>query len=240
MILFLKKSSVFLLCIIFLCTMTIIGLAFGSVCAPTSQNNSFGKVVIIDAGHGEPDGGAVASDGTQEAHLNLMVANKLNNLFLQSDIKTAMTRTTEQGIHDADAKNITQKKKSDMRKRKEIQENLDADIFCSIHMNLFSQSKYYGAQVVYDKANDESKLLAECIQSSLKENVDETNNRTPMAVNGSIYLLKNAPIPAVIVECGFLSNENELALLKTDEYQSKIAWAIYRGIEKYYGIKNSQ
>lgn len=234
MIVFLKKSSVFLLCIIFLCAMTIVGLALGTISAPTSKNASFGKVVIIDAGHGEPDGGAVGGDGTNESGLNLKVAQKLNNLLLQADIKTVMTRTTEQGIHDAEAKTIAQMKRSDMKKRREIQQSMGADIFCSIHMNQFSQSKYYGAQVVYDSKNENSKPLADSIQAALKEYVDPTNNRQAMKSDGSIYLLKNAPITSVIVECGFLSNPDELENLKTDEYQSKIAYAIFKGIEDYY------
>ena len=235
MIVFLKKSSIFLLSIMFLCTAIIASLAFGSICAPTSENASFGKLVIIDAGHGEPDGGAVGSDGTCEALLNLQVAEKLNNLLSQADIKTVMTRTTEQGIHSPDCKTIAQKKSSDMKKRREIQKNMGADIFCSIHMNQFSESKYYGAQVVYDNTNENAKLLAECIQTELKNNLDPENKRLAMKSGSNIYLLKNAPIVSVIVECGFLSNEKELALLKTDEYQSKIAWAIYKGIEAYYG-----
>jgi len=233
-IVFLKKSSIFLLSIIFLCTTIIVTLAFGSISTPTSENASFGKLVIIDAGHGEPDGGAVASDGTCEATLNLQVAEKLNNLLSQADIKTIMTRTTEQGIHSLECKTIAQKKNSDMKKRREIQKSMGADIFCSIHMNQFSQSKYYGAQVVYDDSNENAKLLAKCIQTQLKNNLDPDNKRQEAKTDGNIYLLKNAPIPSVIVECGFLSNENELTLLKTDEYQSKIAWAIYKGIEAYY------
>ena len=240
MIVFLKKSSLFLLCIICLCTIIITTLALGSICTPASENASFGKVVIIDAGHGEPDGGAVAADGTCEAVLNLQVAEKLNNLLSQADIKTVMTRTTEQGIHTSDSKTISQKKRSDMKKRREIQQSVGADIFCSIHMNQFSQSKYHGAQVVYDNSNANARILAECIQNELKNSVDPDNNRLAMKTDGSIYLLKNAPIASVIVECGFISNENELALLKTDEYQAKIAWAIYKGIESYYSALQMQ
>ena len=101
-------------------------------------------------GTAEPDGGAAGADGTTEAGLNLLVAQKLNNLLLQSDIKTVMTRTTNEGIYDPSAKNITEKKRTDMRKRREIQSSVGADLFISIHMNQFEQSKYHGAQVVYD------------------------------------------------------------------------------------------
>ena len=234
MIVFIKKSSVFLLCTIFICVMMITGIALGSISVPATVNASYGKVVVIDAGHGEPDGGAVGADGTTEAGLNLLVAQKLNNLLLQSDVKTVMTRTTNEGIYDPGAKNITEKKRSDMRKRREIQSSVGADLFISIHMNLFEQSKYHGAQVVYDGKNAESKRLAECIQSALREGVDPDNDRQAMKSDGSIYLLKNAPVPSVIVECGFLSNGEELEKLKTDEYQTKLAWAVMKGIETYY------
>ena len=234
MIVFIKKSSVFLLCTIFICVMMIAGIALGSISVPATVNASYGKVVVIDAGHGEPDGGAAGADGTTEAGLNLLVAQKLNNLLLQSDIKTVMTRTTNEGIYDPSAKNITEKKRTDMRKRREIQSSVGADLFISIHMNQFEQSKYHGAQVVYDGKNAEAKRLAECIQSALREGVDPDNDRQAMKSDGSIYLLKNAPVPSVIVECGFLSNGEELEKLKTDEYQTKLAWAVMKGIEAYY------
>ena len=234
LILFLKKSSVFLLCTIFICVTMVAGIALGTVSVPASENASFGKVIVIDAGHGEPDGGAVGKDGTTEAGLNLLVAQKLNNLLSQAGIKTVMTRTTNEGIYDPAAKNIAEKKRTDMRKRREIQSSVGAELFISIHMNQFEQSKYHGAQVVYDGANADAKRLAECIQSSLKDGVEPENSRHAMKADSGIYLLKKAPVPSVIVECGFLSNEEELAKLKTDEYQTKLAWAIMKGIESYY------
>lgn len=238
MIVFLKKSSLLFLSVIVLCVAALIGMACGSICVPASESASFGKTVIIDAGHGDPDGGAVGADGTTEAQLNLLVAKKLDNLLSASGIKTVMTRTTNEGIHDKNASSISTKKKSDMHKRREIQQNIGADIFVSIHMNQFPEKKYHGAQVVYDTKNESAKMLAECIQSALKEHVEAENNRQAMQAESGIFLLKNAPIPSVIVECGFMSNDGELALLKTDEYQSKIAWAVYRGIEKYYETKD--
>lgn len=234
MIVFIKKSSAFLLCTIFLCVMMIAGIILGDISVPASVNASYGKTVVIDAGHGDPDGGAVGKDGTTEAGLNLLVAQKVENLLSQAGIHTVMTRTTNEGIYDSDAKTIAEKKRSDMRKRRDIQSSAGADLFVSIHMNLFEQSKYHGAQVVYDGKNEEAKRLAECIQSALKEGVDPGNERQAMKAGSGIYLLKNAPIPSVIVECGFLSNEEELANLKTDEYQTKLAWAVMKGIEAYY------
>ena len=208
------------------------GQRFDSV--PASGSGSFNKTVIIDAGHGEPDGGCVADDGTKEAGLNLKIAQKLAGILEQSGCKVIMTRTTDEGIYDKTAKNITQKKRADMYRRRDIQASANADIFISIHINKFEQEKYYGAQVMYDTKNPESKELAQALQLALREGLDPANKREIMAANSDIFLLKNAPLPSVIVECGFLSNKDELELLKTDEYQNRIAWAVYMGISKYF------
>lgn len=193
--------------------------------------------VIIDAGHGEPDGGCVGSDGTKEAGLNLSVSKKLEDL-LKNDYNTIMTRSDENGIHSAGAKTITEKKRSDMQKRKSIKESSGADIFVSIHMNQFEQSKYFGAQVIYDKSNENAKRLAQEIQKQLSL-IDENNKRQAMACNGSVFLLKSSQVASVIVECGFLSNSPELEKLKTDEYQNQLAQAIKQGIDAYFSsVKN--
>lgn len=189
-------------------------------------------VIVIDAGHGEPDGGCVGKDNTKESELNLSVSKKLEQL-LTENYTTIMTRTTESGIHSEKSKSIAEKKRSDMNKRKEIKTSSNADIFVSIHMNKFEQEKYYGAQVIYDKTNEKAKLLAEKIQEKLCE-IDETNHRKAMPCTSSVFLLKSSPIPSVIVECGFLSNSTELKKLKTDEYQLQIASAIKRGIDDYF------
>ena len=190
--------------------------------------------VIIDAGHGDPDGGAVAGDGTEEAELNLAVAKKLEIILQNAGCKVIMTRSDSMGIHNQDGKtSISQKKNEDMRKRRSIQANSGGDMFISVHMNKFEQTDCYGAQVVFQASDAPSEQLAMCIQSALKTGIDNGNKREAMANKSGIYLLKNVPIPSVIVECGFISNRDELALLKTEEYQSKIAWAIYMGIVEY-------
>lgn len=239
MILFVKKSSAFLFCMIFLCVVIIYAISLKTPGAPAAVNALYGHVVIIDAGHGDPDGGALAKDGTTEAELNLLVAQKLNNLLSRADITTVMTRTTNEGIYAPNLKSIAEKKRSDMHKRREIQSGVGADIFISIHMNQFEQSKYHGAQVVYG-SGAESERLAKCIQTSLRDSVEPDNERRAMKSNGSIYLLKNTSVPSVIVECGFLSNQEELEKLKTDEYQTKLAWAIMKGIEIYYSSSQTQ
>jgi len=239
MIVLIKRSSVALLSAIIV--MGIIGgimLADGQNNTQEAMNTVATEInkltIIVDAGHGDPDGGAVANDGTQEAVLNLAVAKKLEEILLEVGCSVIMTRCDEMGIYNPDSKaTIAQKKNEDMRKRREIQSSSGGDIFISIHMNKFEQAECYGAQVVYPENAEKSKQLASCIQNALKTGIDNGNHREPMASGSGIYLLKNVPIPSVIVECGFLSNSDELALLKTDEYQSKIAWAIYMGIVDY-------
>ena len=239
MIVVIKRSSVALLCAILV--MGIIGgimfVSRGNIISdkekPVAAEMSK-LTVIIDAGHGDPDGGAVAGDGTQEAVLNLAVAKKLEAILYGAGCNVIMTRSDGMGIHNADGQTtISQKKNEDMKKRRLIQANAGGDMFISIHMNKFEQASCYGAQVVYPANDVRSEELAKCLQAALKNGIDNNNKREPMANKSGIYLLKNVPLPSVIVECGFLSNRDELALLKTDEYQSKIAWAIYMGIVEY-------
>lgn len=240
MIMIFKRSSAVIVSItILVAAMTLLlGRQLGDV--PASALPVYEHTIVVDAGHGEPDGGCVASDGTKEAGLNLSVSQKLANILSQSGSEVIMTRTTEEGMFGTDAKTVAEKKRADMNKRRDIQKNSGAEIFVSVHMNKFEQSQYSGAQVVYDTTNPEAKVLAECIQASLRENVDPDNKREPMAAQSGIFLLKNAPIPSVIVECGFLSNPDELSKLKTEDYQNKIAWAIYSGIGKYFEQSSPQ
>ena len=119
-----------------------------------------------------------------------------------------------------------------MNNRVEIGNNSDADIFVSIHMNYYTDSKYSGWQTFYQTKNEKSKSLANLIQNALNENI-EKKKRNPMAIKGA-YIMDNVKIPAVIVECGFLSNKKEEENIKTDEYQTKLAWGIYIGIQKFF------
>ena len=212
------------------------GIVFLCSAAPDEKSYK----IIIDAGHGEPDGGAVGADGTKEANLNLSVSKKLETNLKTNGFNTIMTRTDENGIQNPNLKTMKEKKRSDMRKRAEKKVSSGADIFVSIHMNKFEQSKYCGAQVLYDATNERAKILAAEIQNKLLS-LDPQNTRVPMASNGNVFLLKSSSVPSVIVECGFLSNPGELEKLKTDEYQNELSKAIAAGIENYFKLieKNS-
>ena len=192
-----------------------------------------GKVVVIDAGHGKPDEGAESSSGTTEAETNLKIALKVQNLLEQSGCTVILTRSDENAIYDIDSKTLKQKKISDIRNRVKIGNESSADIFVSIHLNKIPQSQYYGWQCFY-KANDENSIkLAKQLQENLNESIQKENKRVAMKLD-TVYIMKHVEIPISIVECGFLSNQEEEKQLLDDSYQNRLAWGIYNGIQEYF------
>ncbi len=192
-----------------------------------------GKTVILDAGHGTPDEGAEAKDGTTEAETNLKITLKVQKLLEQSGCNVILTRSDNNAIYDLDSKTLRQKKVSDIKNRVKIGNESSADIFVSIHLNKISQSQYYGWQCFYNTKNEKSIDLAKSIQESLNEAIEKENNRVEMKLN-SVYIMKNVEIPISIVECGFLSNPEEEKQLLEDNYQERLAWGIYNGIIEYF------
>ena len=192
------------------------------------------KTIVLDAGHGFPDEGAVGFYGTTEQAINLSISLKLQKLIEQSGAKVILTRSDENGIYSTDSESIRNKKVSDIKNRVDIANNSDADIFISIHLNKYpSSSKYRGWQTFYQKDNDESKNIAENIQDYLNKNIEYDNNRKILPIS-DVYIMEHINIPSVIVECGFLSNEEETRLLNTEEYQNKIAWGIFIALQDYF------
>jgi N-acetylmuramoyl-L-alanine amidase len=189
--------------------------------------------IILDAGHGMPDGGAVGNDGTIESELNLDIVLKLQELLEASNCTVILTRSDENGIYNTDKETIRQKKVSDMENRVDIANNSNAEIFVSIHMNKLEQSKYSGWQTFFKNDDKTSKKIAENIQTSLNYFIKKENTRTIQSISG-IYLTKNVQIPLVLIECGFLSNSDEEKLLQTEDYQNELAWSIYIGIMDYF------
>lgn len=192
------------------------------------------KVVIVDAGHGGEDGGAVSKNGISEANINLKIALKLQKLLEQTGINVILTRSTDEAIYDTDKSgSIREKKVSDIKNRVKIGNESSGDLMVSIHLNKIPQEKYDGWQTFYKKGDENGKKLAELIQSNLNESILKNNKREAKTIN-KIFLVDHVTIPITIVECGFLSNSNELKLLQTDEYQEKLAWGIYGGIIEWY------
>ena len=172
------------------------------------------KRIVIDSGHGGIDPGKKSDDGILEKDVNLAIAFKLKKRLEAAGISVTMTRSDENGLYQESDSN---KKIADMKKR------------CSI---IEESSSVKGRQVFEDKHSAQGKLLAECIQNSFKQNIDETNKREAKA-DTTYYMLIHTKVPTVIAECGFLSNPEEAQLLVTEEYQEKVALALYNGIIDY-------
>jgi len=141
-----------------------------------------------------------------------------------------LTRSTDEAIYDTDESgSIREKKVSDLKNRVKIGNESSAELFVSIHLNKIPQEQYDGWQTFYKENDEESKKLAESIQKNLNDSIQKENKRVAKSIK-DIYIVENVEIPITIVECGFLSNTEELSMLKQDEYQEKLAWGIYNGI----------
>lgn len=193
------------------------------------------KTIIVDAGHGGIDPGAMTDDESiKEKDVNLKITMKLKELLEASGAMVILTRNDDTSLYkEEEGKTIRQKYNENLKNRKKIIKESSADMFVSIHLNKFEQSKYYGAQTFYPYGKDEDKQLATYIQAELKRVVDNTNNREIKPRN-DLYLLKENEIPSTLIECGFLSNDKEAKLLNDEKYQNEIAWAIYVGIQRYF------
>lgn len=191
------------------------------------------KVIILDAGHGTPDEGAESSSGTLEAPINLQITLKIQKLLESSGATVILTRSDDNSICEIDAETIREKKISDVHQRVKIGNNSSADVFVSIHLNKISESQYSGWQTFYKNSDENSKKLATSIQNSLNSTISNNYDRIPHTIS-NVYIMKNVEIPITIVECGFLSNKEDEARLKTDEYQEQLAWGIYNGIMDYF------
>lgn len=185
--------------------------------------------IVLDAGHGGDDPGKIGINGSREKEINLAITQKVKKYLEASDIKVVLTREDDGGLYDAEASN---KKVQDMKRRLEIMEEASPLATVSIHQNSYTEEYVKGAQVFYHKDSKEGERLADLIQEALRKRTDPKNHRQIKA-NDSYYLLKKTKIPTVIVECGFLSNAQEAALLSDEEYQSKVAWAIHMGIMQF-------
>ena len=194
--------------------------------------------IIIDAGHGGEDGGAVAFDGTLEKDINLSIAHYLKGMLELSGYNTIMIRETDSAIYDSEAKTLRQKKVSDIHNRFKIIENNPSALFVSIHQNKFEDSKYSGAQVFYSPNNPLSVDLAQSIQNSFVSLLQPENERQIKKGTNDVYLIYHTKNSAVLVECGFMSNNEELQKLKDEKYRQEVAFTIFCGINNY--ISNSE
>lgn len=189
-----------------------------------------GAVLIIDAGHGGEDGGAVAKDGTVEADINLAIALKAEALAKMCGREVVMTRREDVSIHDPSSATLREKKVSDLKNRAAICSQVENGVLLSIHQNsIAGYSSVRGAQVFYNEVSG-SREVAESIQALFNAAVNE-QPKAAKPIGGDIYLLNNVSCPAVIVECGFLTNEEETKLLCDESYQRLLACIIIAGAQ---------
>jgi len=229
MLLIIRKTHIFLLFATVLILTLSIGLYnYADTKEPLKTDNNF---LIIDAGHGGMDGGAVGANETVEKDINLKVSKFLKEIAEKNGKKVTMTREDDTSLHTTDSAKIRNQKRSDLENRRQILQNNNTGIFISIHMNQYDQPSVKGAQTFYAN-NDASRILAEKIQSSLINGLADGNKRVAKPAPSSLYIFKGCESTAVVVECGFLSNPDEEKLLATEEYQKKLAQCIYDGIYK--------
>ena len=183
------------------------------------------RTIILDAGHGGADGGASGADGTRECDLNLSITLKTDAVLGLLGEKTLLTRSSDTDLASPEAKSISQKKVTDIRSRTALVNDCAHGLLISIHGNTYPQQQYHGAQIFYN-AQSGAKSLGETMQLALKTNVDPENSRMAKAISPDVYLMNHVTQPAILVECGFLSNPSELLRLQDSSYQSRLAVTI--------------
>lgn len=199
--------------------------------------------IVIDAGHGGEDGGAVGVDGTLEKDVNLKVATLVQDMLSASGVSSVMTRTDDVMLYDlygelSDYKG--KKKLYDLKNRLRFAEEREEAVFVSIHMNSFGVSKYSGLQIYFSPNSGESHLLAETVRAAAVAYLQPENKRESKPAGSAIYILHRISRPAILVECGFLSNHDECSLLGTDAYQRRLALVISSALAEYISASDRE
>ena len=190
------------------------------------------RIIVIDAGHGGEDSGAIGESGVYEKDLNLEIAFKLGEYITSAGYEVAYTRTEDKLLYKEEENIKGMRKISDLKNRIGIANSYTDAIFLSIHMNSYGAKSCSGLQVYYGVGNEEAHRLANDIQSEVVSRLQTANKRQTKSGAG-LYLLENSQNPAVLIECGFLSNPEECEKLSQKEYQKELSFAILCGIIKY-------
>jgi len=218
--------------IVFICKMLVsVILSVGIVNVVSSNDIPKPQyTIVIDAGHGGRDAGCSGVAGTKESDINLSISKKLEEFLSTYGINVVMTRCDGNGLYEANVENY---KLSDMNNRLEIIDNASADMVISIHQNSYSDSSQQGAQVFFQENDDVSQSFAESVKSQL---ITQLPNARQEIIKGDYFLLKESKLPAIIVECGYLTNSEEEKMLNSDDYQQKVAYSIMCGVVKFFDL----
>lgn len=216
------------LLLLFLCLCILGGVSWlgrDQVVAAVGSPPREGRVLILDAGHGGEDGGTSSASGSKESDINLDIVLKTEALMAFLGVRTELTRDQDRSMHSEGASTLHEKKVSDLKNRVEFMNSFSDAMLISVHQNYFTDSRYSGAQVFYT-VGDVSRQWGEGTQKVLRQVLDPDNDRAAKAVPDNVYLFSHISCPAILVECGFLSNGKEASLLLTNTYQRKISLAL--------------
>lgn len=224
-----KKKNLIIVAVFVIVAITF-GFCFSSLGAKGSTALDNDKItIVLDAGHGGVDGGVTGvTTGVKESDLNLSVVKKIEKYLISAGMKAVLTRSTDAGLYGVATKN---RKKKDMQKRREIILDANPTLVLSIHMNKYTLQSRRGAQVFFKDGDDNGKVLAQKIQSEL--NGMSTSTRNCQVLCGDYYILNCSEYPSALIECGFLSNPDDEALLMDEEYQEELAYIVFKGIVEY-------
>lgn len=200
---------------------------------PTSADTAERPVIVLDAGHGGLDSGAVGKSGLLEKDVNLSVVKHLQQLLELSGFKTVLTRSEDISIYDPGVEGIRNQKLSDMDNRLEIIQSYPDSVFLCIHQNNFTDPAYFGGQMFYNNNNPDNRTLAQIMQNRFAQ-LQPGNDREIKLSGDELFLLKTNTNPSLMIECGFLSNPDEEARLSTEKYQQQLAFTIYSGLLEYF------
>lgn len=235
MMILLHRKHVLCVAILLLLSVTVLSLSLRRTAVPAFSYTEMTKdeIIILDAGHGGADGGAVSADGTPEDDINLAIVLRLRDLFALMGRQTVLTRTGEASLADPDSATLRQEKVSDTKNRVALINSVANGCLISIHQNtLPGHPTVHGAQVFYGKVTG-SDARAVTVQQTLNNAINVDNEKTAKTIGGDIYIMAHVNCPAILVECGFLSNSAETRLLLSPEYQTKLAAAICCGYLQY-------
>ncbi len=203
----------------------------------TTDNVTGERVVILDAGHGGEDCGAVGLNGCFEKDINFQMVKFLASYLRASGVFVVETRTEDKLLYDPDVVEYGHRKSTDLANRVAITKRYQNAVLVSIHMNSFPSERYSGLQVWYGSGNEESERFAEQIQTTVRETLQQENQRKTKSSNGSIYLLDYAECPGVLVECGFLTNRTECEKLSNEDYQKELSFVLFCAIINYLNVE---
>lgn len=222
-----------------LCALLILGMAVGSIFYLGETKEVIVQYkdkpkIIIDSGHGGFDGGAVGVNNTIEKDINLSIALKLRDILQCNGFEVIMTRDSDISLHDPEVTGMAKQKRSDMYNRRDIMEANPDGLFVSIHQNKFGESSSWGAQIFYSPNHEDSEYLAQIVQQKFVKYLQPENRREIKQSGQELFLLHNAKIPAILAECGFISNPEECAKLNSEEYQDQVAFVLFTSLMDYY------